>query len=129
MARMRDLAGRLREQENALSGGYAELQDSAEREVEKRLASKIGELQRLQVASLDLLAEGVNDQFQGLGRVTGEDINLREGPGGKYPLLARLAGGELVVILGFNGHWVQVAIPRGPSGYVFKDYVQQETAT
>lgn len=129
MARVREVASRLREQENALSDGYKDLRESADREVEKRLAGKIGDFQRLQVASLELLAEGVNEQFQGLGRVVGDDVNLREGPGGKYPLLARLAVGELVVILGFNGHWVQVAVPRGPSGYVFKDYVQQETAT
>lgn len=129
MARLQDVASRLREQENALVDVYKELGESAEREVEKRLAAQIGGFQRLQVASLGLLAEGVPEQFHGLGRVIGDDVNLREGPGGRYPLLGQLNAGELVVILGFSGYWVQVAVPNGPTGYLFKDYVQQETAT
>lgn len=127
MGRLRELASRLRELESALLDGYREIGESAEREVEKRLAAQIGNFQRLQVVSLELMAEGVPEQFHGLGRITSDDVNLREGPGGKYPLLGSLSQGDLVIILGFSGYWVQVSVPHGPTGFVFKDYVQQET--
>lgn len=127
MAGLFETAGRLREQEEQIAEGYKELHRAAVRDVEKRLAEQIANFQRLQVLSLDLLAEGVPEQFLGFGRITGEDVNLREGPGGRYPLVGKLDKGDVVIVQGVDGYWVQVQVPRGRSGYVFKDYIQQES--
>lgn len=129
MSRLREVANRLREQEGMLRDGYDELVNEAEREVEQRVAVQLQSFQRLQVASLELLADGIPDQFIGLGRIIDDNVNLREGPGGRYPLQATLNRGDLVVVMGYSGYWAHVAVPHGPTGYVFKDYVQQETAT
>lgn len=124
---LRDVAARLREQEGGLAGGYEELEGAADREVERSLAGQVARYQRLQLMSLELLADGVPEPFMGFGLVNGEEVNLREGPGGRFPLVGRLARGEMVILKGYNGYWVQVQVPKGRSGYVFKDYVQQET--
>lgn len=128
MGRLQELAGRLREREGELWEGYRELEEGTGSEVERRVAAQLVNFQRLQMATLEILAAGVPEEFLGLGRIVAEDVNLREGPGGRYPLVRKLARGELVMILGYSGYWTHVSVPRGPSGYVFKDYVQQETS-
>ncbi len=127
MASLYETASRLKEREESLTEDYRALPQAALRDVEKKLAEQIANFQRLQVMSLDLLAEGVPEQFLGFGRVTGEDVNLREGPGGRYPLIGKLDRGEMVIVQGYDGFWVQVQVPRGRSGYIFKDYLQQES--
>lgn len=129
MANVQEVAARLRQEEGELWERYRELEEGAGRDVEKRVAAQVVNFQRLQMATLEILARGVPDQFLGLGRVDADDVNLREGPGGRYPLLAKLNRGDMVVVLGYSGYWTQVSVPGGQTGYVFKDYVQQETTT
>ncbi len=129
MANLQEVAGKLRQEEGARWERYRELEEGAGRDVEKRVAAQVLNFQRLQMATLDILAQGVPDQFLGLGRVDADDVNLRQGPGGRYPLLAKLNRGDMVVVLGYSGYWTQVSVPGGQTGYVFKDYLQQETTT
>ncbi len=127
MGRVQELAARLREREGELWGGYRELEEGAGSDVERRVAAQLVNFQRLQMATLEILADGVPEEFLGLGRIVADDVNLREGPGGRHLLVRKLTRGDLVMILGYSGYWTQVRLLRGPTGYVFKDYVQQET--
>lgn len=127
MSNLQQTAQRLREQEAALQGSYQELAGAASRDMERNLIAQTAKFQHLQLVSLDLLLEGVPDQFLGLGRVLADDVNLREGPGARYPLVGQLRAGDFVVIRAHEGLWVEIQVPKGPSGFVFKDYVSQET--
>lgn len=127
MADLKELASSLCASEQGLGEAYRSLYDSAVGEAEKKLAKQLADFQRFQVLGLEMLCEGVPDQFLGFGRITADDVNLREGPGSRYALIDKISEGELVIIQGFNGLWVQVQVPRGKRGYVFKDYVLQET--
>lgn len=127
MSSLQSTAQRLREQEAALQGLYQEMAETASRDMERSLISQAMKFQHLQLVSLDLLFEGVPEQFRGLGRVLADDVNLREGPGARFPLVGKLRTGEFVVIRGQEGLWVEVQVPKGPSGFLFKDYVAQET--
>lgn len=127
MSNLHDLAGHLRSREAGLVEEYKALVENTSFDAEKKLASQLADFQRFQTIGLELLAEGVPDQFFGFGRITSDDVNLREGPGARYDLVSKLSQGELVIIRGFSSLWVEVQVPRGPSGYVFKDYLQQET--
>lgn len=129
MSNLREAAMRLREQEEALAADYRLLENAAARDVERRVVGQILNFQRLQLASLALLADGVPEPFMGFGHIVADDVNMREGPGGRYQAVDRLAKGTMVVIQGYSGYWVQVVVPGGRGGFVFKDYVQQEMTT
>lgn len=126
MSNLREVASGLRSQEEALAEGYRALQEAAGREVERKVVAQIVNFQRLQLASLALLADGLPEPFLGFGHVTADDVNMREGPGGRYQVVGKLSRGEMVIIQGYAGYWVQVLVPGGQGGFVFKDYVHQE---
>lgn len=121
---MRELAAELRERERDPQGAYEGLAREAAGEAERRLAEQLASFQRLQVVGLDMLAAGISGPYLGFAQVVADDVNLREGAGGRHALVRRLEHGEVVVIQGFSGNWVKVACPGGGEGYVFKDYVQ-----
>ncbi len=126
MSNLREVASGLRSQEEALADGYRALEEAAGREVERKVVAQIVNFQRLQLASLALLAGGLPEPFLGFGHITADDVNMREGPGGRYQVVGKLARGDMVIIQGYAGYWVQVLVPGGQGGFVFKDYVQQE---
>ncbi|MBX6378528.1 MAG: SH3 domain-containing protein [Clostridia bacterium] len=124
----REMAERLRSREEELSAEYQELARLPGSPGEERLIRQLLNFQRFQVMTLELLCEGVPERFIGFGQVSEDDVNLREGPGGGYPVVERLKRGQPLVLLSTHGYWVEVQVPRGRSGYVFKDYVQQEAS-
>jgi hypothetical protein len=45
------------------------------------------------------------------------NVNLRQGPGTTYPIVARIPGGAPIDVVGCNGQWCQAAF-GGKTGYV-----------
>ena len=128
MADVKELAGRLREEEERLLELYEEVSGAAVGDVDGRIAKQIAEYQKLQLKCLELLAGELPERFMGFGRVVNDSVNLREGPGGSYSLVQKLDRGEAVIIQEYAGYWVRVQVPGGPSGFTFKDYIQQEAS-
>lgn len=47
-------------------------------------------------------------------KVTGSRVNLRQGPGTRYPVLARLTRGEAVEVLRREGNWLKLRVVDNP---------------
>lgn len=58
----------------------------------------------------------------GYGRVSGNSVNVRSGPGTSYSSLARANTGEEAYIIGFNNQWYKV-IYNSHIGYIRSDYL------
>ena len=58
----------------------------------------------------------------GYGKVNGNKVNVRSGPGTSYSSLARANQGEQVYIIGFNNQWYKV-IYNSHIGYIRSDYL------
>jgi hypothetical protein len=58
--------------------------------------------------------------------VTSDNLNVRSGPSTDYPIVARLARGDEVVILGRNkaSTWLQVKLADGKQGWVWAEYTK-----
>lgn len=66
-------------------------------------------------------AEGGNR----IGKVTGNVVRLRSGPGTTYSITGTYDSGTEVIISGISGEWTAVTIPgTGVSGYIHSDYIQ-----
>ena len=60
-----------------------------------------------------------------IGRITGNAVRLRTGPGTTYSIVGTYNSGAEVSITGISGGWTAVSIPgTGVSGYVYSDYVE-----
>lgn len=59
----------------------------------------------------------------GYGRVSGNGVNVRSGPGTSHSSLARANTGEEVYIIGFNNQWYKV-IYDTHVGYIRSDYLE-----
>ncbi len=59
----------------------------------------------------------------GYGRVTGNKVNVRSGPGTSYSALTRANNGDKAYIIGFNNQWYKV-IFGSYIGYIRSDYVE-----
>jgi SH3-like domain-containing protein len=59
-----------------------------------------------------------------LGVVLGDDVNVRAGPGKNYEVVAQLAGGDRVGVLGEAFGWFLVRPAREIRAYVHKDLVE-----
>jgi uncharacterized protein YraI len=59
--------------------------------------------------------------------ITGNNVNLRVGPGTSYASLGQVNRGDYCDKKGVSGDWVKVSMTSGQqigrSGYVYKDYV------
>lgn len=58
----------------------------------------------------------------GYGKVNGNIVNVRSGPGTSYSALARANSGEQAYIIGFNNQWYKV-IYNAHIGYIRSDYL------
>lgn len=58
----------------------------------------------------------------GYGRVSGNSVNVRSGPGTSHSSLARANSGEEAYIIGFNNQWYKV-IYNSHVGYIRSDYL------
>jgi hypothetical protein len=65
------------------------------------------------------------------GRVTGAVVNLREGPGTQYPVLAKAEEGDLLRITGRYGEggWWQVEWERGEVAWITDKFVEADEAS
>ncbi|MBQ9664075.1 MAG: SH3 domain-containing protein [Oscillospiraceae bacterium] len=62
-----------------------------------------------------------------IGRVTGNLVRLRSGPGTTYSIVGTYDSGTEVVISGVSGDWTAVTVPgTGISGYIHSDYISLE---
>jgi hypothetical protein len=58
--------------------------------------------------------------------VTADDVRARTGPAMKHPVVARLAKGDLVIVLGEEGPWKKVRLPGGFACFVHSSLVRRE---
>ena len=58
----------------------------------------------------------------GYGSVSGDQVNIRSGPGTSYSSLAKADMGEQAYIIGFNNQWYKVIYDRH-IGYIRSDYL------
>lgn len=58
--------------------------------------------------------------------VTAENLNIREGPGLNYEVVAKAEHGKSYPIESEEGDWVQIGLPSGDKGWIHKDYAQKE---
>jgi len=57
-----------------------------------------------------------------VGATTDENVNLREGPGTSHGVIAKLANGTQLEVLGQQDGWYRVATSKGTVGWVTDDY-------
>lgn len=127
MAGLSELAKSLKEKEEALTEDYKRLEKLGDSKVARKVIDSLLLHHKLQLLSLDLLTATLPEEFLDFGQITADDVNLRQGPGGSYPLVCNLTKGAAVIIQATQGFWVKVAVPHGPEGWVFSDYVRSET--
>lgn len=126
MSDLKALADQLRAHESELMPTYEELARAAEAPAEVKIVHQLRAYQRLQLLSLELLGDRVPERFLGFGRVTASDVNIRSAPNGQAGLVGKAQQGDQVIICSYQGYWVEVQVMHGPSGYIFRDYVQEE---
>ena len=76
----------------------------------------------------DLLRQRIGDKGEHGGvfmRVTGDELNLREGPGTKYASIGKLYVGHLVEVIGQSKAWRKVCTQTGKVGWVHSKYLGQ----
>ncbi len=115
----------LKRQEKELVPVYGELARTYGEGTAGEVARLLLRYQEFQLLALDLLSSPPQS-FAGFGVITSDEVNLRAGPGGRYPLEGRLSRGQTVVVQGEEGYWVRVWLPGGKEGYVFRDYLRRE---
>jgi len=57
-------------------------------------------------------------------QVTGAFVNLRQGPGTSYPVVAKVNKGAILTVVGTSGEWYRVTGPGVPSSYIASWLVQ-----
>ncbi len=59
------------------------------------------------------------------GTVTGNQVNVRGGPGRKYKSIGKVDSGTSLTVLGKEGDWYEVVPPEGTSVWIFGAYVNK----
>ena len=75
------------------------------------------------VAAKFVTLEGKNS-----GRVNSTTLNVRSGPSSKHNVLAKLAAGEPVTVLGEQQGWLRVVPPAAARGWIARSFVQPDAA-
>ena len=60
---------------------------------------------------------------EGVSYRTNSDVNVRSGPGNDYPPSASLSQGTVVQVLGERLGWLQVRLPTGEIGFVYRKWL------
>ena len=84
----------------------------------KRLFQLFVALMLILCVSIPKLSLAASDELV----VTGEILNLREGPGLSYPILAKLKEGDTLSVIEKAGEWIHVKAGN-KEGWVFGAYV------
>ncbi len=73
-----------------------------------------------------LLTVSVAGAKETAGRVTGDKVQVRAGPGTRHAVLLQVNRGDLLVVLGREGQWCRVLVPGGFACFVHRSLVQVE---
>lgn len=66
------------------------------------------------------------DQFQPLlGNVSGNNVNIRSGRGLNFEVISQLDKGRGVVVIGEEGQWYKIMLPKNTQCFVRQDFVAQ----
>jgi uncharacterized protein YraI len=57
-----------------------------------------------------------------IGVTTDDNVNLRTGPGTRYSVITKLAGGTKLEVIGEEDGWYRVATAKGTVGWVVEEY-------
>lgn len=60
------------------------------------------------------------------GTVTGNLVNVRQGPGTTYAVVAQVNAGTVVAVLEFSPDWVKVRLPNGVVGWISSAYLRHD---
>jgi hypothetical protein len=60
------------------------------------------------------------------GTVTGNLVNVRQGPGTTYAVVAQVNAGTVVAVLEFSPDWVKVKLPNGVVGWISSAYLRHD---
>jgi cell wall-associated NlpC family hydrolase len=73
------------------------------------------------------VAESIPDAAPAMiASITGNLVNLREGPGTAYATVGNAGAGEVVDLLAFHGEWFRVALQDGTQAWVFSDLLTMD---
>ena len=75
---------------------------------------------------LVLLTASVASAKERAGRVTGDKVRVRAGPGTRHAVLLEVSRGDLLVVLGREGQWCRVLVPGGFACFVHRSLVKIE---
>jgi len=118
---------KLLDTEEPLLQWYERLVRSAVGKGEKELTRRMLQSQRFQISTLKVLVEGkIPDKFLYFGVITHGEVNVRESAAARSRSLALADPGTPVIAKETSGNWVNIQLPDGASGWVFKDYVRRE---
>lgn len=69
-------------------------------------------------------------EFPQVGKVTGEDVNIRSGPGTSYYRCGKLKAGDKITVVDvmFNNTWAKIVPPEGCYSWISKTYVELNPA-
>ncbi len=126
MGHLQDLVEEVQEKERPLLDLYDRIRQAVSTETERKLAAQMYQYQKFQIASLDLLKGEVPQKFLAFGAISDDDVNLRSGPGPRYELIARVNRGTPAILMEAEGNWVNLRLPDGTEGWLFKAYIKRE---
>lgn len=78
---------------------------------------------------LTLIALPLSSQSQGQAIITGENINVRKGPGLSFEVLIQVQKGKSYPIIGEQGDWYQIKLGGGKTGWVANWLVTKKETT
>jgi len=61
-----------------------------------------------------------------VGTVTANLVNVRQGPGMTYAVVAQVNAGTQVTVLDVQPEWVRVRLPTGQEGWIFAQFVRHD---
>ncbi|MDD2715458.1 MAG: SH3 domain-containing protein [Candidatus Wallbacteria bacterium] len=83
------------------------------------------EVELLEDRSAYIFKEYISPRKEERYLVTGDNVNLRSGPGLNYPVVGKLQRGESVLLLKQSNNFARVLIENGKSGWVSTDYIKK----
>jgi len=70
-----------------------------------------------------LLCAGIVQGAETKGKVTGDDVRIRSGPGKQFKVLGYLKKGDVVTLLGEKDEWRKIKTAKGLTGWMHSDFL------
>jgi cell wall-associated NlpC family hydrolase len=64
--------------------------------------------------------------YEGIGKVTGNGVNIRSGEGTAYSIITTVRKGDLLNVIATGNGWTKIELPNGREGYISSDYISLE---